>query len=310
MEKQEEKKDRKGAILWLLLLLLLGSLGLNIYLFSATEKKDQLLNKEMVDSDHLRTDFQKQMDSAKAQLQQYKGKTAEMDALIKQKEQDLEEKAKRISVLLRDNRVTYNKFVDAKDEIDKWKYYAGKYLKQVDELSEENKRLSAENKGLNEVVQKNKKDMDKLIDENITYKNKVSLGEQLKATNINITGIKMRSSGKERETNRAGQIEKIKICFDIPENHVANNGNRDIYIKVNDPSGQPVVIQSLGSGTFSYQGAESSYTTKEQIFYDNDPKNYCVYWGFAKDAHLKSGTYTIELYTEGYQMGAKNFTVK
>ncbi len=310
MEKEEEKKDRKTGLVWLLLLFLLASIGLNIYLFSSTEKKDQLLNKEMVESDNLKKDFQKQLDSAHTQLEEYKGKNAKMDARIQEIESDLKAKEARISSLLKDNKITYNKFVDAKDEIDKWKYYAGKYLKQVDELSEENKRLSTENKDLTTEVKKNKHDIDQLTDENITFKNKVALGEQLKATNMVITGVRMRSSGKERETNRASQIEKIKICFDIPENHVADNGNRDIFIKVNDPAGQPVVIQSMGSGTFTYQGTESSYTSKEQVFYDNAPKNFCIYWGFAKDAHLKTGTYTIELYTEGYKMGEKNFTVK
>ena len=307
---QEEKRERKGGWIWLLLLLLLSSIGMNIYLFMSTEAKEQRLNKEMVSSAELKKDLEGQLEKIRSERDDFKGLSAEKEEEIKKKDAELEARAQKIALLLKDNKMTYNQYIDAKDEIDKWKYDAGVFMKERDQLREENKKLSAENKDLNAEVTKNKKDIDHLTDENITFKNKVALGEQLKAPNMQITGIRMRSSGKEKETNRATQIEKIKICFDVPENHVADNGNRDIYIKVNDPSGQPVVIQSLGSGTFTYLGAESSYTTKDQIFYDNAPKNFCIYWGFAKDAHLKEGTYTIELYTEGYKMGEKNFTVK
>lgn len=308
---ETEEKDRKrGIIIFLLLLLLLSSVGLNIYLYRTHAHKEAVMNTELVSVKDLRAELQKQLDSARTELSDYKGRTDKMDNVIQQKESDLMEKAQKIEHLLKDNKITYNKYIEAKDEIDKWKYYAQKYLKQVDDLSAENKKLSAENEDLNKEVKKNKKDIDQLTDANITLNNKVSLGEEIKANNIQITGVRIRGNGKEHETNRASQIEKIKICFDIPENHIADNGNKNIYIKVTDPESQPVVIESLGSGKFELEGKESSYTSKEQVFYDNMPKNYCIYWGFAKDAHLKVGTYTIELYTDGYKMGEKNFSVK
>ncbi|MCX6350795.1 MAG: hypothetical protein NTX03_02925, partial [Bacteroidetes bacterium] len=159
-------------------------------------------------------------------------------------------------------------------------------------------------------VEDSKKEINKLVDKNITYGNKVYMGSMLKAENLTVTPVRFKGNGKERETNKASQIQKVKICFDIPENHVADGGTKTIYIKVIDPGGITVNISSLGSGKFSFEGAESLYTTKDEILYDNMPKNYCMYWGFAKDAHLHEGIYKLELYGEGYKMGEKNFTVK
>lgn len=307
---EKEKRRRGGAILIILVLLLLGSVGFNIYQYVSTEKKEQVLNEELVSSQDLRNELQKELEDYKSQLSEYKGKANKLDTMIAQKENELLEKAQRIEKLLRDNKISYNKYLQAKDEIEKWKYYADKYVKQIDELNEQNKKLVAQNQDLKEEVKTKVRELDKLTDENVMLNNKVSLGAQLKAENMTVTGVRFKSSGKERETSKAKQIEKLKICFDVPENHIADNGNREIFIRVIDPKGQTISVESLGSGKFSTGGEEALYTTKDEIFYDNMPKNYCLYWGFANQVNLEEGQYKIELFTEGYKMGERNFTIK
>ncbi len=308
MEEREQKNGNR-VILILLLLLLLGSIGFNVYQLNQGKKKEVIVQKEMVESQNLRDTLQNELKQINSELEAYRGKNNEMDAVIQEKERELSATADRINKLLKDNKITYNKYLRAKDEVDMWRYNAEKYLAQVTELSKENAKLKEENTSLNSTVKEKVKENDRLTDQNINLTNKVSLGAQLKAESINVQGVRM-SGGKERETSKISKLDKIRICFNLPENHVADNGNRDVYVKITDPSNQPVYLESAGGGKFQVEGKDATYTSKDQIFYDNVPKNYCIYWNSPKDAHLKDGTYTVELFTEGYKMGEKNFTLK
>jgi peptidoglycan hydrolase CwlO-like protein len=309
----QQKDGSKKIVVILLALFLLGSVAFNVFQWmnkEKIEKNEAEIKEKLVSSDKLKEDLQKELEQSKADLSEFKGKTASLDAMIAQKEAELQEKASKIEKLLKDNKISYNKYLRVKDEMDDWKYNAEKYLAQVQELSEQNKKLKQQNEDLSATVSNNVKKMNELEDQNVTLNNKVALGAQLKAENLVITGIKVKSSGSERETNKASQVQKIKFCFTLPENHITDNGNKEIFIKLTDPSGQPVFKETNGGGTFSLNGQSAKYTSKQSIFYDNVPKNYCIYWNGASDANLQDGIYSAELFVEGYKLGEKNFTLK
>ena len=146
------------------------------------------------------------------------------------------------------------------------------------------------------------------MDVNVGLSNRISLAERLSAQNITITGVKLKSSGHERETDRSSQMDKIKICFDVPENRAAKSGNRDVYMQLIDPHGQTVAIEALGSGVTTLDRDQIQYTMKQEIDFENDAKNYCIYWG--KDTPFEPGKYDILLMTGGYKMGEKSYTIK
>ncbi len=293
----------------LLVLLLLASVGFNIFQYYAREKKERVLNEQMVSSESLRTILQRQRDSLSQQLNEYKGRVGELDTLIAQRERELIEKAAQIDKLLKSNKISYNKYLSVKDDIERYKYYADKYLKEIETLSQENKKLASENVTLKTEVKEKVKAIDVLKDQNVSLGNKVSLASKLTAENIEITGVRFKGGSKERETSRASQIEKLKICFDIPENKVAYAGNKDIYVQIIDPRGQTVSIDALGSGVTTVDGSETQYTTKEQVAYNNEPVNQCIYFGKGTQK-FDEGKYNIVIYTEGYKMGEKSFNIK
>ena len=108
METQEPEDNRKrnrSILLLLLLLLIVCSLGINIYQYVAHEHKEASLNKELVSSVDLRSELQRQLDSTRSELNDYRGRTSKMDTMIQQKESDLLEKAHQIEKLLKDNKI-------------------------------------------------------------------------------------------------------------------------------------------------------------------------------------------------------------
>lgn len=305
---EEQRPKRNNVLIIVLILLLIGAIGFNVYQYYNKQRNDKILNDEVVSTNEIKNELRKQRDSILAQLDEFKGKSAKLDTLIMEKEKELIEKQEKIEKLLKENKISYNKYLAIKDEMAKWKYYAQKYQKDIERLSEENKKLTAQNQTLTTEVKQKKHTIDTLLDVNVDLSNRISLAERLSAQNIEITGVKFKSNNKERETNRSSQLDKIRICFDIPENLAAKSGSRDIYLQILDPNGQTVAIESLGSGVTKLGAEDVQYTTKQTIDYDKEAKNYCIYWG--KDSRFEPGKYNLILMTSGYKLGEKSYTIK
>ncbi len=75
-----------------------------------------------------------------------------------------------------------------------------------------------------------------------------------------------------------------------------------------DPSGATIADDATGSGKFDYNGQEQGYTISQDVMYSNNNQDVSILYD--RNAAFKSGTYTIELYSEGFQVGQGSFSVK
>ncbi|MDZ4839863.1 MAG: hypothetical protein SGJ04_07640 [Bacteroidota bacterium] len=313
-EIQEENKNRRNNVLLIsIALLLLGSIAFNIFQYYDKDKKVDQLNQNILNSDALKEDLRVQLDSIRSELGSYKGRNSQLDSLVASKEAELIEQASKIEGLLKDNKISYNKYLSVKSDLEKFKFYSDKYLEDVKRLDGENKKLVKENSGLKEEVKGKEKEIDKLTDEVVLKGNKLELASRLviDPKDINAQGVKFRKGGsKESETDRAKYIEKVKVCFVIPKNLAASNGKKKVYIQIVDPRGQSVTMNQLGSGIINIDGEDAKYSTSTEIDYDNEAAaNQCIYWG-GPDIKYEPGRYNVVLFTDGYKMGEKSFIIK
>jgi hypothetical protein len=153
-----------------------------------------------------------------------------------------------------------------------------------------------------------KRKYEELNMENIKLNNKVAVGAKLNTESIVVVGIKARTSGKERETNRASQTEKLKITFTIKENYVADIGNKIIYVKIYGVDGTTIYNEASGSGVFQFEGTESLYSTKKEIEYTQVQQMVNVYWD--KGTEFAKGKYKVDLFCEGLRIGTTDFELK
>ncbi len=308
MEQEERRNPNRGLLLILGLILAL-SVGFNIWQFVRGQNnaaKIEHIGNELVDSEALKKELQEEVSKISAQLQEYRGQNAQLDSAIAEKDRELLDRRLQIEKLLKENKISYNRYLQAKDEIGKFKYFADKYKAQVEGLMAENNKLKGENQNLSEAVNKNKRTIDDLKDANAMLGNKVALAEVLKTDQIEATAIRLRGGNKERETTRASQAEKIRVCFSLKANDFAKAGDRQVYLKLTDPTGQPIFVEGNGGGTFEYQGGMQTYTSKGEFNYDNTAgKNYCI--SYQHTVPWQPGDYKAELYTDGYKLGEKSF---
>jgi predicted RNase H-like nuclease (RuvC/YqgF family) len=224
----------------------------------------------------------------------------EIDTLLKVKEQLEKEKE---AIRTRSNREIgqlkarvegYRELLVAQDEeITKLRAINEKLLTENTGLKEEKNELTASIRDLNQ--SKNK------------LEEKVALASQLKVENMVIAAVNSR--GKEtigEFKNR--QIESIKVTFNIAENKVAPVDGKDVLVRIVAPDGNVLFDVTRGSGTFMFDNREMYFTAKQEILFDNTRQKLSFL--YKKGSEYALGIHKVEVYTDGYLMGAGSFTVK
>jgi regulator of replication initiation timing len=306
---ESESKKSSGRIYYIIIIIILLALnGIFVYNYFTTDKKLVHTEEKLFATDSVKMELEKVLGETVLELDSYKGKNAQLDAFLKEKNDSLQEYAERIEVLLRQGRLTRDQLNKVLDEVDQLRYYKRKYLNQIDSLSMQITYLNKENTSLRGSIDKERRKNEDLNMENIKLNNKVAIGAKLNTSSLFVTGVKTRGNGKERETIRVSQMEKLKVTFHLDENYVADAGPKDIYMKIVGPEGTTLYNELSGSGTFKVEGQESLYTTKKTIDFTQAAQDVVIYW--VKGADFVKGEYKLELFADGLRIGSGSFELK
>ncbi len=167
-------------------------------------------------------------------------------------------------------------------------------------LVEENIDLKTEKNELNSTIRKATETQQEL-------KQQISLAAKLKAENVKIFNINSR--GKEREGDfRGRQAEKIKVTFNLADNPVAPVSGHKIMIQLVDPAGNVVFDIARGSGSFTVDGREQTFTARQEILFDNSKQE--MTFVYDKGSEFDEGEYKIVILSDTYEIGRTTFTVR
>lgn len=310
--KQEQKKDRK-TLLWVALAVL-AALNL-IQLYFVLQEKKESDNKDIIIATkteevlaaRMKLDsISTQLDLKIAEIQHLGGSVDSLIVIKTQLEKDKNAIARSNSLAVNDfnKKVkSYETVLNQKDqEIQRLREELGIVIAQKDELAEQVQGLSSENISLTDSVLTVKQKA-------IELEGKVNIASALRAEEISVNAIT--SKGKEQDGGkyRAKKVDKLKISFRIQENSIAEKEAKQVYLRILDPDGAVLSDMATGSGSFLNNGREMIYSSKEAIQFTNTNQEVNILYGRG-GIPLKKGTYAIELYGEGYKMGAAEFTVK
>jgi hypothetical protein len=130
----------------------------------------------------------------------------------------------------------------------------------------------------------------------------VQLASVLSAKNIMVYPLNKASKIKDK----ISKIDKIKVCFTIRENNVAQPGTKEVYMRIIRPD--DVVLVSDMDDLFEYNGEQIIYTAVRELEFENSDIDMCIFWD--KTETLIPGVYTALLYAEGYEIGYTTFALK
>lgn len=178
---------------------------------------------------------------------------------------------------------------------------------QITQLKQANDQLQGENvKVKGDLSQQLNANLE-LTNENMNQAATIAKGKILAAYEVTAEGLQVKGS-KEKATTKAKKVNKIKTCFILGENKIADRGNKEIYIRIQDPAGQ-VLAKGMGEGNeISVNGQKVAVSMKEDVEYSNQTMPLCV--NYSSSTPLNAGTYKITVYADKTEIGSTSFDLK
>ncbi|PCH67390.1 MAG: hypothetical protein COC01_05940 [Bacteroidetes bacterium] len=299
---EPSKKTEKSKVIFIGIVIVILAILNGLLYFEYTNTKDSL-----AETLQIKKALKQELAEAKVQFKEYEGKISDLDEMVFSLNSDLEKKGVFIEELLSDKKITANQLKKARKELNLLKQLKIQYLARIDSLYQSNQELIAENLILQGDLDESSFRNQSLTSENIDLANKVAIGSVLRTTNLSSAGIKIKSN-KEKVATKAKKTEKIRVCVTILENKVVSTGIKTIFIKVLGPRGTVLSHNADANDTFIAEGQPNIYTIKEQIDYNNEEKDLCLYWD--KGSEYEVGQYIIQLYENGHLIGKSGFELK
>ncbi len=167
------------------------------------------------------------------------------------------------------------------------------YIATIDSINQLNVALTKENLAMKERVEEVQNRNNKLERRQVNMEEIIAAGQVLQCSDISAIGVRLLSSGRQRETTRADRADMIKVCFTLLENAIAESGDKNLYLNVLAPDSTLLETE---------QGA--GFSAKRTIDYANDRLDACIFYTADEAAELASGMYQIEVLEEDVVIGS------
>ncbi|MCL5244762.1 hypothetical protein M4I21_03010 [Cellulophaga sp. 20_2_10] len=180
-------------------------------------------------------------------------------------------------------------------------------LRKVDSLTTSNSMLAMERDSTYQELSKQTVFNDSLVVQNTQLADAVEKGSALNLAKFSVDAVKERGSGKLVSTTRAGRADKLKICFTVADNAIAQAGDREFYLEVLDPQGNV-----LGEGTTKSNegGASLTFSKATAFYYENRTLDICDYVN-KPVGDFQKGNYMAIVYDSKLKiLGKSEFTLK
>lgn len=294
MENQKSSSSLK-AIVAVLAILLVGSL---IYIFKMTS-----------DADTVKTELKTTLTEKETVMKDLQELKSTYDAAISENTSMSDE-----LILERD------KVVNLMSDLSKSKgdvASLSKYRSQFNALQGNMKVLMAENENLKKanttltvqrdstvvVLGESKKYNEALVGQNEELAKAVEIGSKLTVLNTRGSAFKLRSSGKQIETDKASRADVLRVNFTIAENAIAKSGEKTYYVQVIDSKSNVLgdkKTENFGENTLTYSFLTNVKYENKTIQVSEDLRGK----DFAK------GTYFINIFDRDVLVSKTSFILR
>lgn len=319
MEQNPQQKSRTNGALLAALILMTGLAGVSSYLYFTTKEKSdnqevtiaervEELSNTRVKLDSIST----ALDAKIAEVQKLGGNVEELLKVKADLERDKEilrrgnassASSARAMIAKYDIKIKeYEAFLIEKDTlIANLQRENGVLVASVQTLNQENTAVKTERQLARDSVAN-------YAAQNQELATKVTRASALKAQNVKVYAVSSKGKVRDDDAYKAKRLDKIKLVYTLLDNPLTKEEAKDVYVRVLDPDGAIVSDMANGSGTFTVDGNETVYTTKQTVNYSS--KGQTVELLYTRGTTYKPGKYTVVLYSEGFQIGQGEFAVR
>ena len=285
--------DRTTIILMVILGILLIGVGVMGYLYYEKYQEEQQVRAE---KNALIEDFQELSN----EYEEVQTQNDTLQLKLTQKQLRIQKLINEINTIKRTNAQIIRKY---KNELGTLREIMRSYIVQIDSLNRSNEMLRAENREIRQKYQQTAEELEEEKEIKEKLSQQVEKAAILDATDIVAVGVNDRGNEKDK----INRVEKIRVCFILRENAVAESGPRDIYLRITRPDS--VVLANSQQSTISVRGEELIYSARREVNYENQNLDVCIYYDPDQE-QLVEGDYRVSLYSKGAQIGESSFALK
>ena len=172
------------------------------------------------------------------------------------------------------------------------------YVMQIDSLNRLNESLKQENTTVKAELEQRNQQVAGLSHEKASLSEKVAIAAQLDATGIQLQLLNKRG----KEAKKLKDCTQMKVAFTIAKNVTASNGNRTVYVRIQNPGGNTL----SGGGTFAYENKNLECSMKKIIEYTGEETPVVTYWNVSQ--MLEAGDYRVSIFADGNMIGSRTFS--
>ena len=291
-DQQNNSSSSLKVIIAILAILLVGSL---VYIYKISSEVKQVeteLTKIVSDKDMVMKDLQELKATYDAAIAE---NTSMSEELIKERD-------KVVNLM--------SEVSKSKGDVSKYKAQYAKLESNMKVLMAENENLKKENKTLTTqrdstivVLGETKKNVESLTGQNEELAKVVEKGSKLTVLNTKGSAFKVKSSGKQIETEKAGRANTLRISFTIAENQIAKSGDKDYYVQVIDSKNNVLGDKQ----TVSFGDKSLTYSFIANVKYEN--KTVQVTQDL-KGKDFAKGTYFVNVFDKSELVSKTSFSLK
>jgi regulator of replication initiation timing len=291
-----KKKYRRDIIIAVILVLVLVQ-AVNLFI---KMRSDKAYNAEIEKAKEEITILEHEVNQRMVEIESLGGDVEDLKAVVAELEDEKEK-------LITNRKYSDRQIASLRDKVEGFQELLVIKDKEIEELKTVNQELVTENIELKTEKNELTANLNEEIQNRVGLEEQIDIVSKLKAENIEIYALNSRGKSREDEF-KARFIDKIRVEFNIAENEVAPIEGKDIMIRIVGPDDNVLFDVASGSGTFMFNGKEEFYTAKQEILFDNTRQK--LSFDYDKGSAYVPGQYALQVYTDDYLMGEKEFMVK
>jgi hypothetical protein len=301
------KKNLTGYII--LIVLLLGTWAYFMWDKSKNTQAKEELQTKLTSSDSTNNVLQTEYNAALQRLDELTTVNESMDSLVKARNGEIEAMKSNIQKLLRKDKKSAADLAEAKRLIGELNTQINGYVQEIEKLKGENLQLQNEKTQLTTEKENLQKDIEQTRQEKDVAEKQLDVASTLVATNISMMTLDIRKGGKEVEREKARRVDMLRLTFDV-FNRVGNDGEKELFVIITDPTGKVVSNAALGSGNFTTREEGDKLFTKKITVDFLAGKAVPVSMDWNPGANFVAGQYKAEIYNNGFLIGFGTRTLK
>ena len=181
------------------------------------------------------------------------------------------------------------------------------FVVEIDSLNTMNKALIASKDSISTELKSEKTKSSTLL----TEKEKLfKLGSMLKASDLTVTAVNLKSKDKESETSKAKRTDRVKVSFKLADNNIAPKGKRNVYLRIVTPDGKEWTESADADHLFTFGSSKGYYAAKKTIEYENDEMSVVVFAKKKENAELLPGKYHVDVNIDDTTIGSATLVLE